>query len=571
MSDAFFSVAFGDCTPGKGRSTSVVSLGEGRAFGHLDQMMSSFRRLRWGGRPKRPCAHVRVNVHSLPAELLQNVFERLPDVENLMAVTAVTQFFREAAINHPKLWTSPDLSLPSLLPLFLERSRNAPLTFRVWEQATLVNHISTLFDTIKCHMVRTRYLEIIVTNQNMQLLNLLHIPTSTMESITLKCPEFGTIASDTLEYAHHCPLSFHGFPEDMFTRSSFPSLRRVDIRMPLRRSDILSLGRLISNITHLTLGFCHTCDNTDSSHVSLAEFLELLGQTLCLEALCLGSCIPGGASDDCPPRLVMRSLRQVELHDEASNLMAFIQHLSLPSLVTASLRTQSNLSDYFNNDAEASKFPLLFQEISQLFPYPIFHMHIKVEMMLRGGRRRYGAAIHGMAMAKHATPMDPELLVSSSWSSYQSLLLEDLVNTSIIHLDLCCLRSLKLESTEYTVCGYNAIPEDMRMSGVVEIHVIGSFAFTVLKDLVEEDEGCRPFPLLERLCIERVDLLGTGCWYLLPIALETRSRLKLPLKEVILTSCTGVQDSRIKELQASLEDCVLITVVDGDGQTLLSS
>ncbi|VDB85889.1 unnamed protein product [Peniophora sp. CBMAI 1063] len=74
---------------------------------------------------------------SLPAEILQLIFEELSlqSPINLtmrelgwLVVSHVSRRWREAAIDHAGLWSTLDLGQYQLWPIFLERSRDTPLS-----------------------------------------------------------------------------------------------------------------------------------------------------------------------------------------------------------------------------------------------------------------------------------------------------------------------------------------------------------------------------------------------------------------------------------------------------------
>lgn len=73
-------------------------------------------------------------VKSLPTEVLSNIFSfyGLSHPQNLNTLTTVCRFWRNVALNDPRLWSIISIQIsPQCIPLYLSRSRSLPLQLRI--------------------------------------------------------------------------------------------------------------------------------------------------------------------------------------------------------------------------------------------------------------------------------------------------------------------------------------------------------------------------------------------------------------------------------------------------------
>ena len=79
-------------------------------------------------------------IRSLPTEVLSNVFSfyGLSHPQDLNTLTAVCRFWRNVALNDPRLWSIIPIQTSSQdIPLYLSRSRNLPLQIRITPVSSL--------------------------------------------------------------------------------------------------------------------------------------------------------------------------------------------------------------------------------------------------------------------------------------------------------------------------------------------------------------------------------------------------------------------------------------------------
>ncbi|VDC06841.1 unnamed protein product [Peniophora sp. CBMAI 1063] len=251
---------------------------------------------------------------SLPSEILEHIFMDLagqspmslgskdgPVALGWVNVTHVSRRWRNTAINYAALWSTIAFDISQPWPVFLERSKDAPLTIIDGSgRSPNAKHV----DELSAHSQRIRVLSLGRTKLSSQCIaalgRMLHKPHLALHTILIEAGGHSSSFDDIL-------------PPDLMSRV-IPNVVHLDLR-----SMGLPLGANANSLQSLQLSHSHKSRPTA---YTIEDLLDTLRHSPSLQLLSLGYMMP--APDD-------------EAHDLHAN------HVSLPHLKVLSLQDQGRL------------------------------------------------------------------------------------------------------------------------------------------------------------------------------------------------------------------------------------
>ncbi|KAK7031264.1 hypothetical protein VNI00_013515 [Paramarasmius palmivorus] len=511
-------------------------------------------------------------IERLPFELLQTVLEDLDTARDLLAVTQINKHLRDSGISNPKLWASPDLSCsPELVKLFLRRSESVPLRFRV--PVTVISRldVSNIVQTILAELPRTEYLEIPLIHpspQSSAFISILKTPAPSLRALHLSCAlcHIGSAKRKAAPYSllhdRDCLSTAVCFPEPHLFGQLSPSLIEIDFRIPLSSSHFECIRQSLGNLVHLTLLSCQTGTKFSPG---LKILLTMLQQASHLETLFLGGCFPDGNPGEVLPTTTLHKLREIGLCDASDEqICEFIRYLQMPKLKTVNI----NSTQPVHPESMVSGFEYL-RTISCSLQNPISRLQLRLETVREGGRWSHIAVLNTTAISGVGRRCPQTLSASSMWtnnSEYESRpILDNILEVTTECFNLSSLDILMVEAIQYTVAIEleDILPRSIQTSWLTSLHASGSFVPPILFILCGEGAVQVPFPSLEHLYLEEVDIVDSGSEYILILALEYRAGLGRLIKSLVLKSCLKIKDPFLTRLQELLPQGV--TVLDGEG------
>ncbi|KAK7691154.1 hypothetical protein QCA50_006257 [Cerrena zonata] len=265
-----------------------------------------------------------------------------------IAVTHVCSYWREIALNTPRLWSYIFLGLPKTVNLFLERSRQAPLTILPWI-TTAHRHVpygSGIFH----NMTAVRQREIYETNPRRN-----HIVSSHWKRNSLTGSSNVFLAFLQRQASKHPILTTlklksrgesrrDGFPNILPRDYHLPKLTHVEIRgYPIPWEFLLLHTNLTSLVVH------HSCFCSSSVFPSppfcVKDLLVCLSQMPRLQSLdvnadrCSGQCESLTPPIGSMPIADLPCLKDVFMHVDAAAVEAFVTHANFPPSTRLSFET----------------------------------------------------------------------------------------------------------------------------------------------------------------------------------------------------------------------------------------
>ena len=271
----------------------------------------------------------------LPTELILKIFERTIEIEPegespaLLVLTAVCHRLREIGIDTPQLWSTVDLTYPSLAELFLERCKYDPHTLRKFPTA---------------NEMESMYLAAGVTFRRGAVWGELEgRPLNELRSVVFGGTqrEFAARVVGILQRAPNLShLNVEGYWFRLGEELPWPLSDPIPNLSTLRilHFSIGWASRLLQNLSQLTLRPVHIgpLDPTfRPEHTSIEVFLTALANCPNLEILDLANTgpdpLPHGHRDTCDSVVQLRRLRKLSLEfQDPSRVGCILSHIGFP-------------------------------------------------------------------------------------------------------------------------------------------------------------------------------------------------------------------------------------------------
>ncbi|KAK7058591.1 hypothetical protein VNI00_002227 [Paramarasmius palmivorus] len=274
----------------------------------------------------------RLPVARLPAEVLTEIFSYLapnPSTMSLppyggrtqwLAFTQICHFWRIIALNHAPLWTCPDLTIPALAEIVIQRSKTADLHL-VLSNSSRAKIEQNLLDTIQSQLMnRVGTLQLTITSAKDKLRNFVN-------SLTQPAPRLRVLSLDAT-YEEMLTL-----PAQFLARDT-PSLDEVS----LNHCHIPWDSPLLGNLTSLDLF------GNGQVYPSGQQFLDALRRMPLLETLKLYHVGPHTIEGtDVVPLPRLRCLRLVA---DGPSFITMFTHITYPPSAAVMLKSSSSATSF---------------------------------------------------------------------------------------------------------------------------------------------------------------------------------------------------------------------------------
>ncbi|TFK21600.1 hypothetical protein FA15DRAFT_645343 [Coprinopsis marcescibilis] len=492
----------------------------------------------------------------LPPELLSKVFLHCDEssfsetismqmwTRQRLRISHVCRYWRNVALECPKIWSVIDVTSARVTQAFLERSKQTDLSLNVWKRVgTFPSEIEALLrDVLGKQAHRLRSLKFKGDSTFVE--NLLKIPTS--------APNLEFLAVEQGGYYDHINL------DSSVLKEGAPRLRELR----LRNSSISWTSPLLAGLTSL-----HISTNVGASTQAPTseQFIQAVNNMPYLKSLELETCLP--TPDSFSPHLKpapLTSLQDLSLKGSFVGCAVALKCLQLPTTAKIDLKCSSGSLITTGTLVEGLSAAWLCNPLSNPISSTTTPSPRITSMQISDGGGPYGGCIYAwfhdipdfFTWTKEKNP--PAFCIS--FANQSGSVMGELLR----RLPLDQLRSLDLTgSAEFDSQGMRMFA-DLPSVESLTVHD-GSVAESLLMCLENDPRFSRPnktarsaqlmrFRNLNSLSLVRVDFYGEGCAGTVDIddllkVLMLRIEFKGVLEKLRMTRCLNLDKEKVKRLK----------------------